>query len=134
MQYTFLINYAHTAIPTLSIADWLTNTSFVTQLCDNTLAKTSSLKPKDVLVHLTKNDKPVSIYPNPSNQMFHVNLEGYADTKIEVYNMFGQLLSSKNYTQQADIDMQNCNAGMYFIKIYDSNDQLLQTEKLSLVK
>src|SRR5574343_400714 len=64
----------------------------------------------------------VSVYPNPSNGIVNVDLQGaLAQTAtLEVYNAMGQLVISKNYNEVSgkfDVDLSGNAAGVYTIKL-----------------
>lgn len=77
-----------------------------------------------------KNDASVTIYPNPFNNLFKVDVELYSasDVNISVYDLTGKLVEEKsvenapagtfNYTSVCQL-----NPGMYFVKIKTNNTQ-----------
>ncbi|AWK05930.1 hypothetical protein HYN56_17540 [Flavobacterium crocinum] len=68
---------------------------------------------------LKENQLPNLItYPNPVKDFYSVsNTENI--TKIEIYNILGQLLSNKNYDKnKIEIDFTTLQSGLYFTKIY----------------
>lgn len=64
----------------------------------------------------------ISVYPNPANDVINVDLEGIdgANSTIELYNAFGQLVlsplvnSSENVSQIATTDL---DGGLYLVKV-----------------
>ena len=67
-------------------------------------------------------EERVSVYPNPSNGIVNVDLQGaLAQTAtLEVYNAMGQLVISKNYNEVSgkfDVDLSGNAAGVYTIKL-----------------
>lgn len=76
---------------------------------------------------------PITIYPNPSSSIFNVNggfLVGTTATIIDHFN--GQILFEKTATidNEIQIDLTNYPAGIYILRIYDSNVDYLFTEQI----
>lgn len=64
--------------------------------------------------------------PNPAETSFVLKGENIA--KVEVYTMQGkQVYANTSYINEKN---ELTNAGMYLLKIFDQNNQLIQTEKL----
>ncbi|MCL2074687.1 MAG: T9SS type A sorting domain-containing protein [Marinilabiliaceae bacterium] len=62
----------------------------------------------------------MDIYPNPAKNL--VQIDGVDILKVEIYNMFGQLVD----TQKANtIDVSKYNAGAYLFKTYDVNGNVI---------
>ena len=60
----------------------------------------------------------LEVYPNPSNGTLFFSLGNSASAKIEIYNSLGQLIISKEVTNnQNQIDLFNQENGMYMLKI-----------------
>ncbi len=81
--------------------------------------------------------KNTRIYPNPAKNTFNVgvNLNVAGDVSITVYNAIGQKVSSVKTNGQIGentvaIDMNNANAGVYFVKIKSGTTET--TKKLIL--
>lgn len=72
--------------------------------------------------------KGVSVYPNPNNGNFRIQLNGYAQTDAEVIiiNSVGQTVYNANYTLSSDaevIDLSlNLPSGTYFVKVLNGNE------------
>ena len=69
-------------------------------------------------------EKPkYSIYPNPSNGLFNINMSESA-LFIEVYNFEGKrLLKFENTENQLSIDLTDYAPGIYFVSIMNVNDK-----------
>jgi beta-glucanase (GH16 family) len=64
-------------------------------------------------------DASINIYPNPVNDVLHINAVEALD-KVEVFHISGQLLLSK--TDATDqIDMSSFSSGIYILKAYSRN-------------
>ena len=67
-------------------------------------------------------EEAVSVYPNPSNGLVSVDLQGALaqNASIEVYNAMGQLILVKNYSEASgkfEIDLSGNASGVYTIKL-----------------
>ncbi|MDX2285130.1 MAG: T9SS type A sorting domain-containing protein [Bacteroidia bacterium] len=75
-------------------------------------------------------DIEFSVYPNPSNGVFSLEVKSSAQTSLDIriVNLIGQTL----YTQSVEtnhptrIDVSNLPKGVYFIKIGEGQDQSLR--------
>lgn len=63
----------------------------------------------------------VIVSPNPATEVIYITGENI--TKVEVYNSVGQLLELKN-TNFSSIDVSKYEKGVYYFKIFDSNNKL----------
>jgi PQQ-dependent dehydrogenase (s-GDH family) len=81
-------------------------------------------------VNLTE-DKSLDIYPNPANQ-FVVVYNYTTDTrKFSLYDLNGRLMLQQSLTQSTSrINTSNLTSGMYILKITDSKDINIRTEKI----
>ena len=67
-------------------------------------------------------EERVSVYPNPSNGIVNIDLQGALaqNATVEVYNAMGQLVTSKNYSEVSgkfEVDLSGNAAGVYTIKL-----------------
>lgn len=58
-------------------------------------------------------------YPNPTNGNFTIDLgKEYTDVNVQIYNILGQLISSKKYTSAKNISNEITGAaGIYFVRV-----------------
>lgn len=69
----------------------------------------------------------LSIYPNPSNGAFTVNLNNADKAVVEVYNVVGKVVySTQLANNSASINLANQAAGMYFVKVISNNNTLVK--------
>ncbi|MCL2511823.1 MAG: T9SS type A sorting domain-containing protein [Bacteroidales bacterium] len=61
----------------------------------------------------------VSIYPNPAAST--VNIMGVDISKVEIYNMVGQMVEVK-YGNVTSVDVSAYNTGVYLFKVYDNDN------------
>ena len=68
---------------------------------------------------MKQNNRELLIYPNPTTNV--VNFEGYYDINIEMYDMVGNLILSKDNVSK--IDITDYPSGIYNLKIlYNGNN------------
>jgi len=82
-------------------------------------------------------NKSISVYPNPSNGKFNVQLsETSSQLSVEVYNVLGEKvlsqLSTVNYP--LSIDLVGNPPGVYFYRITDKQGSQIATGKLMIQK
>ncbi|MDA3866699.1 MAG: T9SS type A sorting domain-containing protein, partial [Salinivirgaceae bacterium] len=56
-----------------------------------------------------------NIYPNPSNGVFNVDVDGNAT--VTVMNVAGQVVDSKTINGSQTITLDKVNAGVYFVRV-----------------
>lgn len=86
--------------------------------------------PKNIAVESQTADmqEGVYIYPNPANASVTIHAKDFA--KVEVYNTIGQLIAVRNV---ATFDISSYNSGIYFFKIYDTDNNVV-TKRVMVVK
>ncbi len=74
--------------------------------------------------------KSLKVYPNPVTNILNIE-NGEIITKIEILNMLGQILISKNFNDlKTEIDFSSLQTGNYFAKIYSNDsEQVLKIVK-----
>ncbi|WP_178983249.1 alpha-amylase family glycosyl hydrolase [Winogradskyella helgolandensis] len=72
-----------------------------------------------------------SIYPNPSQTTFSINVNV---SNVEVYDLTGKLVKSfkGNFTRVDTFDVSSLNSGMYMVKVQNTNNQTLTTKLIKL--
>lgn len=70
----------------------------------------------------------ISIFPNPSNGVFTVTSTEADRFTVEVINVLGEVISTKNIegTINESFDMSTLNAGIYFVKVANNNTENIQ--------
>jgi hypothetical protein len=68
----------------------------------------------------------IIIYPNPANDMFHIQSEGIEN--IYIYNAFGQMISFDfiEHSTLKSVDCSNWTAGIYYVFIEKNNSRLIR--------
>ena len=79
----------------------------------------------------------VTIYPNPANEQITIdcgNLANVSGWTIKIVNTLGQeVFSGAMNTQQYVVPLNSWSGqGVYFVKIYDASNNLLNTKKIIL--
>jgi hypothetical protein len=75
----------------------------------------------------------LTVYPNPSNGKFTVNLEGLqqSNCKLTICNLVGQEIYTTIFKEQqtkSDIDLSDFSKGLYIVKINDGKN--IYTQKI----
>ena len=78
-----------------------------------------------------KTDVDISIFPNPSNRKFTVQLSQNANY-IEILNILGQEVDKREIKMQGEINFEINETGIYFLKIY--TDREIITKKIIVEK
>jgi PKD repeat protein len=66
----------------------------------------------------------LSIYPNPSSDLFYFNWNSFEKLQIEVYNSQGQLIKTKWMDAGDALDMQHASVGVYYVVITSGKQQI----------
>ena len=84
---------------------------------------------------VSKSNINATIYPNPVSSELHIDIPSVKDFTGEVliYNLQGQIAFQQAIGLSNTIDIQGLSQGMYIVKIVQ-NSQVLQTEKLTIIK
>lgn len=78
-----------------------------------------------------ESDNTISIFPNPTNGMIHIQGLGTKVQSLEIYNILAEkVYATSNVRQQTlkEIDLSQYQKGIYFVKIYDGVK--IHTEKI----
>jgi len=69
----------------------------------------------------------VSIYPNPNNGVFNVDVNITKNSVIQVYNISGQLILQKTLTKNiTQVNLTEYSKGMYFVKVETDNKTIVR--------
>ncbi|HWY39023.1 MAG TPA: T9SS type A sorting domain-containing protein, partial [Bacteroidia bacterium] len=67
--------------------------------------------------------KRVSIYPNPTNGTFTIQLNDHENTSMEIYNVSGQkIITQVLQSNSAKIDLAGLAGGIYQIRLLKNNE------------
>lgn len=79
--------------------------------------------------------KAFIIYPNPANTEVNIQTSSTEKLLVQLYDITGkQVTPSLSFTNSTTINLNDVSAGLYFVRISNTNNQIIQTQKLSLVK
>lgn len=67
-------------------------------------------------------NKQIKIYPNPTKNIFTINLSNNRFNKVEVFSINGQLI---NTYQKKEIDITNFKTGLYILKVFTKENTVL---------
>jgi hypothetical protein len=73
----------------------------------------------------------LKVYPNPATTILYIELEKSGNFVAKLSSIAGQSILSST---SGSIDISALANGVYFISIYDSNDQLISTNKVAILK
>jgi hypothetical protein len=73
---------------------------------------------------------PVSIYPNPFNDIINIELDEICDhLTLEIYDLTGQLISRDNFKNTKQVNYKiKCESGYYILKLSDNKGKLKVVE------
>ena len=63
-----------------------------------------------------------SVYPNPATSILNVEGEGLA----EVYNALGQMVISENVNGTAQLNVNNLESGVYFVRMNGATQRFIK--------
>ena len=79
------------------------------------------------------NNESITIYSNPANEKIQIKYLYPTESTIKIYNIFGQLLFVKNFSEKnIKIDMSSYTNGIYIIQIQQDNKFF--NKKITLIK
>ncbi len=88
------------------------------------------LSPSTVL-NVLDIENDIFIYPNPAKSFLNIN--NVANSKIELYDIYGNMLSFENIkTNSTQLNTEHLTNGTYFIKVY--TDDKVVTRKFTILK
>jgi len=79
-------------------------------------------KVEDITSVQTIEDNDCYVFPNPVDDVLTISSPNNTLLKIEIFNMFGQQVYSQAYKNT--IDISSLPTGLYFLKVYDTNEQV----------
>ncbi len=66
----------------------------------------------------------ITLYPNPTNGLLHIDAKNVQIVNLKVYSKLGQLILSKTATDIKQLNLENLSKGLYFIKLKDKNGNI----------
>ncbi len=93
---------------------------------------------KDYLISVEEDDLPelqVSIYPNPTQYQFNIELMERGNTMVELFDMSGKLVHSSTMNAfRSTLDVSGYNNGIYLLKLTDLESQRFATQRVVVQK
>lgn len=79
-----------------------------------------------------ENENEFSVFPNPSNGFFTLQIQNTNSTiaSYDVVDISGRVVRSAKVNPQQQIQFTLESSGMYFVNVYDENGNLISTKKL----
>lgn len=74
---------------------------------------------------LKADQRRINVFPNPTSGVLHIS--SIDATQTHIFAMSGQLLMQSN---SAQIDLSDLPPSLYFLKVFDKNNNLLSTQKV----
>ena len=70
----------------------------------------------------------ITVYPNPSNGLVTISYGNFEPTQIEVYDISGKLILTKENlnVSETSLDLSSASQGIYFIKISSNNQNIVK--------
>ncbi len=65
-----------------------------------------------------------TLYPNPIKNNFNISTSYTEEFTLEVYNLNGKLLISKNFKNNTVINLENYTSGFFLVRIFNQSKQL----------
>lgn len=76
------------------------------------------------------NDIDIKIYPNPANNLLHIDADPLEDVSLNIYDYTGRILISSFYNKLPDeVDIHELAAGNYILSISNTKNEILCTNK-----
>lgn len=93
-------------------------------------------RPNNVSIEEIQSNGQVSIYPNPSQSIFHIETELNAPFSAVVYDLNGRKIMENNSSngERLSFDAQFLSDGIYVLKIANDAGQLISTQKVIVRK
>lgn len=70
------------------------------------------------------------IYPNPANELINILTNSSDNYLVNVKNILGQTLMTKNFNKNISLDISNYPSGQYLIEIIEQNNRKISVKKL----
>ena len=68
----------------------------------------------------------INLYPNPANSYLTLQADVNEELEFGIYDMTGKLIETGSFTMLKTIDVSNFKNSVYFIKISNSENQLIK--------
>ena len=92
---------------------------------DNSIISKITFKNSLAVEDIKQNREQIIIYPNPATNYFKISSKD-AKSTLNIYNSAGQLVLSKVYKKDEEINVSNLLPGIYFVKVNGSTLKLIK--------
>lgn len=125
-----------------NLYEWLTNQNnfnyiLVDMLVDSAGAVTQLqwLDNKVVGIDEVYNDSKTISFPNPANNIFHIETNAVENGQVKIYDVSGRAIEANNFSNsKAVINTSQYKNGMYFYILTDTEGNVIDRNKFSIVK
>jgi len=73
---------------------------------------------------------PVNVFPNPVTSYLNIVNDDATEIRVEVFDVAGRALEMQTGSSTLSLNLNHYQKGIYFIKIYTKNNDLLSTKKI----
>ena len=89
-----------------------------------------SISPVSVKRNISKQNNTLDCYPNPAGSELFIDLTGFGNSTIKIFNVSGQVVFSKTSSESLQqINLQDMASGLYQVMVRDEND-VRHTQKI----
>ncbi len=71
----------------------------------------------------------IELFPNPASNYFQIGNGGLVD-RVDIFNLLGKNVKTVFRNDAAQYEIGDLNAGVYLVKMYDTNRKMIKTVKL----
>jgi hypothetical protein len=82
----------------------------------------------------TTENEQVTIFPNPIKNNLHIKTDSIKNYRIDIFDTVGKKIEAISNVSENPIDISNIKSGVYFIKIYSENENLIFYKKIIKTK
>lgn len=82
----------------------------------------------------TTENEQVTIFPNPIKNNLHIKTDSIKNFRIDIFDTVGKKIEAISNVSENPIDISNIKSGVYFIKIYSENENLIFYKKIIKTK
>ena len=83
---------------------------------------------------IDKGQNSVSLYPNPANNTIHLTSKQTGALTWEAYNVHGQKVAAKTFSENASVDVSFLSNGIYVYRVSDKNGTIVQRGKFNVAR
>ena len=77
----------------------------------------------------------LSVYPNPFTSSIYIKRDGDKQLQIQLMDVSGKIVLNKALsTSENQLDLTTLASGLYLLKVYDTENQFIQSLKIEKVK